>query len=72
MDFSGIVKINKYIISVFAIVLRPFAFIAPKIINYLAFQSFDFDRTCWTFLQKHTKFDTFLLEGCRCHDSAYI
>ena len=45
MDLSGIVKIYKYIVSVFAIVLRPFDFIAPKTIHYLAFQSFDFERT---------------------------
>jgi hypothetical protein len=27
------------------ILLRPFGFIAPKIFNYLAFQSFHFERT---------------------------
>jgi hypothetical protein len=28
-----------------AILLRPFGFIAPKTLNYLAFQSFDIKRT---------------------------
>jgi hypothetical protein len=27
------------------ILLRPFGFLAPKIFNYLAFKSFDFERT---------------------------
>jgi len=29
--------------SIFAILFRPFGFIAPKTLNYLAFQSFDFE-----------------------------
>jgi hypothetical protein len=40
---------------------RPFYFIAPK--TYLAFQSFDFERTWWRLFQKrvvHTKFDIFV------------
>ena len=41
---------------------RPFSFIASKTFNYLAFQSFDFERTWWRLLQKcvvHTKFDIY-------------
>jgi hypothetical protein len=45
------------------ILFRPFGFIAPKILNYLAFQSFDFRRTRWRLFQKrvvHTKFDIYV------------
>jgi hypothetical protein len=45
----------------FAILCRPFDFIALKTLNYLAFQSFDFEHTTWWRLfQKRvvrTKFD---------------
>jgi hypothetical protein len=44
--------------------LRPFGFLAPKIFNYLAFKSFDFERTWWTLFQKRvvrTKFDIYIL-----------
>ena len=30
---------------ILAILFRPFCFIAPKTLNYLAFQSFDFELT---------------------------
>jgi hypothetical protein len=44
---------------------RHFGFIAPKILNYLAFKSFDFERTWWRLFQKcvvHTKFDIYTLQ----------
>ena len=44
-----------------AILCRPFGFIAPKALDYLLFQSFDFERTWWWLFQKrvvHTKFDS--------------
>ena len=31
---------------------RSFGFITPKTLNYLAFQSFDFELTWWRLLQK--------------------
>ena len=46
------------------IMFMPFGFIAPQILNYLAFQSFDFVRTWWWLFQKRvvrTKFDIY---GC--------
>jgi hypothetical protein len=42
-------------------------FIAPKTLNYLAFQSFDFERTWWRLLQKRvvrSKFDISLCNRC--------
>jgi hypothetical protein len=42
--------------------VRPFGFTAPKTLNYLAFQSFDFGRTWWRLFQKRvvrTKFDIY-------------
>jgi hypothetical protein len=36
---------NVRILWLLAIPFRPFGFIAPKTLNYLAFQSFDFERT---------------------------
>jgi hypothetical protein len=30
-----------------AILFKPFGFIAPKPLNYLVFESFDFERTWW-------------------------
>ena len=41
----------------------PFDFIALKSLNYLAFQSFDIDRTWWWLFQKRvvrTKFDIYV------------
>jgi hypothetical protein len=35
-----------------AIMFRHFGFIAPKTLNYLALQSFDFERTWWRLFQK--------------------
>ena len=51
---------NVRILWLLAIPFRPFGFIAPKTLNYLAFQSFDFERTRWRLFQKRvvcTKFD---------------
>jgi len=42
---------------------RPFGLLAPKTLNYLAFQSLDFERTWWRLLQKRvvcTKFDIYV------------
>jgi len=42
---------------------RDFGFIAPKTLNYLAFNSFDFERTWWRLIQKRvvrTKFDIYV------------
>jgi hypothetical protein len=36
----------------FAILCMPFGFIAPKTLNHLAFQCFDFERTWWRLFQK--------------------
>jgi hypothetical protein len=41
----------------------PISCIAPKTLNYLAFQSFDFERTWWRLFQKRdvrTKFDIYV------------
>ena len=41
----------------------PFGFIAPKTLNYLAFQYSDFERTWWRLFQKRvvrTKFDLYI------------
>ena len=46
---SGIGDLNWFWL---VILLRPFGFIAPKILNYLAFKSFDFERTRWKPFQK--------------------
>jgi hypothetical protein len=43
--------------------LAPFDFIASKALNYLAFQSFDFELTWWRIFQKRvvrTKFDIYV------------
>jgi len=48
---------------ILAILFMPFGFIAPKSLNYLAFQSFDFVSTWWRFFQKrviHTKLDIYV------------
>jgi hypothetical protein len=40
-----------------------FLFFDPKAYNYLAFQSFDYERTGWRLFQKrfvHTKFDIYI------------
>ena len=45
------------------ILFRHFGFIAPKTLNYLAFQSFDFERTWWRLIQTRvvrTKFDIYV------------
>ena len=41
----------------------PFGFIVPKTLNYLAFQSFNFERTWWRLFQKcvvRTKLDIYV------------
>ena len=46
-----------------AILFRPFCFIAPKTLNYLASQSFDFEPTLWWLFQKRvvrTKSDNYV------------
>ena len=55
ITFAGL-KIYPIVLRSF----RPFGFIAPKNLNYLVFQSFDFEHTWWTLFQKrvlHTRFD---------------
>jgi hypothetical protein len=45
-----------------AVLFTPFGFISSKSLNYLAFQSFDFECTWWWLFQKrvaHTKFDIY-------------
>jgi len=42
-------------------------FIAPKTLNFLAFQSFDFESTWWKLFQKRvvrTKFDIYVFITC--------
>ena len=58
--FSVFVFGNYKISITICLSFRPFGFIAPKTLNYLAFQSFDFERTWWRLFQKGvvcTKFD---------------
>jgi hypothetical protein len=46
-----------------AILFRPFGFIAPKPLNYLVFESFDFERTWWGLFRRHvvrTKFAIYI------------
>jgi len=45
-----------------------FSFIAPKTLNYLTFQPFDFEFTWWRLFQKHVvriKFDIYVLLDVR-------
>jgi hypothetical protein len=47
-----------------AILFMPFGFIATKTLNYLGFQSADFERTRWRLFQKRvvrTTFDIYVL-----------
>ena len=46
---------------------RLFGFIAPKSLNYLAFQSFDFERTWWLFQKRAVciKLDIYVIYNCR-------
>ena len=53
---SGIDDLSKFWLSC----LGPLVFVLTKLLNYLAFQSFDFECTWWRLFQKHvvgTKFD---------------
>jgi hypothetical protein len=46
-----------------AILFRPFGFIAPKSLNYLVFESFDFERTWWGLIRRRvvrTKFAIYI------------
>ena len=46
-----------------AILFRPFGFITPKSLDYLAFQYFDFESTWWSLFQKRvmrTKLDIYV------------
>ena len=68
--FSVFVFGNYKISVTICLSFRPFGFIAPKTLNYLAFQSFDFERTWWRLFQKRvvrTKFDIYLFYYYRCH-----
>jgi hypothetical protein len=50
---------------------KPFGFIAPKSLNDLAFQSFDFENTWWRLFQKHvvrTKLDIYVFIEPRLSD----
>ena len=56
-------NILLYIRFWLVILFSPFGFIAPKNLNYLAFKSFDFERTRWRLFQKRvvrTKFDIYI------------
>ena len=44
---------------ILSILFRSFGFIAPKTLNYLVFQYFDFERTWWR-LFVGTKFDIYV------------
>jgi hypothetical protein len=56
--------------------VRPFGFIAPKTLNYLVFQSFDYKRIWWRLFQKcvvGTKFDIYVfISTCRLKMSLYL
>jgi len=46
-----------------SILFRPFGFLAPKDLNYLALHSFDLECTWWRLFQRHvvhTKFDIYV------------
>jgi len=48
---------------ILAILFIPFGFLVSKTLNYLAFQTFDFDRTWWRLYQKvvvYVKFDIYV------------
>jgi len=54
---------HRWPYPILAILYRVFGFIAPKILKYLAFQAFDFERTWWRLFQKRvvcTKFDIYV------------
>jgi hypothetical protein len=53
-----------YLVDFWLSCFRVFGFIVPKILYYLAFQSFDFEYTRWWFFQTRvvgTKFDIYVL-----------
>ena len=56
-------SLSEMIQSCSCFLFRPFGFIAPKTLIYLAFQSFDCKHTCWRLFQKRvarTKFDIYV------------
>jgi hypothetical protein len=60
--YSVFVFGNYKISIIICLSFRPFGFIAPKTLNYLSFQSFDFERTWWRLFRKRvlrTKFDIY-------------
>jgi hypothetical protein len=59
---------HRWLQLVFASLFMSFGVIAPKTLNYLAFQFFDFERTWWRLFQKRivrTKFDIFIVNILR-------
>jgi hypothetical protein len=52
--------------------LGPLVYLLAKLLNYLAFQPFDFERTWWRLFQKRivrTKFDIYVLLSVNCDRS---
>ena len=63
-----ILYVSLYIIKNVYIKCRLFGFFAPTILNYLAFQFFDFECSLWTLFQKHvvrTTFDIYVFSGAQ-------
>ena len=61
LKFSSLM--HRWPWPILAILFRPFGFIAPKTLNYLAFQSFDLEITWWRLFQKRvmrTKLDIYV------------
>ena len=55
---------NKWPYTILSILFRPFGFIAPKTLNYLAFQYVDIEFCLWRLFQKHvvrTKFNIYTI-----------
>jgi hypothetical protein len=62
---------HKWPYPTLAIMFKPFSFIAPKTLNDLVFQSFDFENTWWRLFQKHvvrTKLDIYVFIEPRLSD----
>jgi len=67
--FSSLLTMNRRYEDILSILFSPFGFIAPKTLNYLAFPSFDFERTWWRLFQKRvvrTKFDIYVFQKASC------
>jgi len=57
-------SVQGLLVYILAILFRPFGFIAPKTLNYWAFQSVDFEYTWWRLLQKRvvrTRVDIYVI-----------